>query len=554
MADAAAPLAYLWQVPGKRISVSLGLDVVDRVSLAVLEGFQALPRRGLEIGGFLLGRTKRNGESTCVEVDDFEPLACEHAVGPSYLLSALDRKLLEERIRWHKSKGGPSIVGFYRSHTRKEFTATLEDVDVLTNYFSDPSHVFLLMHAHREAPPAAGFVIWEGRKIRSLRPYLEFPLRRAALMAGGYEIVSGTLAKPAVPEKPAKEPRSPAVAETPRARPAATRVPWRPRLPAVLRTPLRRPKLPRWTAKIPRRLKMPQALSQFARQQRARLNIDWTMAASVLAIVVFAILLHREYTTPVSAPPGMEAAREHKFAAAPASQMAMRSALAIPTNGPAPEPATMAPPAPAAAPPMSAPPAKPYRENGERARVASTIPPIAALPPAVAPADSAAPETLPDPPDVSAGPAMPSELLARSSDILQPEIPRIANPLVSVAVESVPEPHGGGLLHKLGLSGKRGTPAGFVPPKPVREPATEVPPNLRQGMIRQIPVDVKVYVDRDGKVKYAELLSKATGATRDLASLAVFSSRRWEFSPARLGDETVPAEVILRFRFGPESR
>jgi hypothetical protein len=75
---------------------------------------------------------------------------------------------------------------------------------------------------------------------------------------------------------------------------------------------------------------------------------------------------------------------------------------------------------------------------------------------------------------------------------------------------------------------------------------------LRQRAGQEVAIDVKLYVDRAGKVDFAELLSNGTGANRDLASLAVFSSRHWEFSPAHLGDETVPAEVVLRFRFGPD--
>ena len=61
-----------------------------------------------------------------------------------------------------------------------------------------------------------------------------------------------------------------------------------------------------------------------------------------------------------------------------------------------------------------------------------------------------------------------------------------------------------------------------------------------------------ISVDRAGKVEFAELLSNGSGPNRDVASLAVFASRHWEFSPAHLGNDSVPAEVVLRFRFGPD--
>ncbi|HEY1343292.1 MAG TPA: hypothetical protein VGF59_37580 [Bryobacteraceae bacterium] len=185
---APSPLSYLWQVPGKRIAVNLRLDLIDRLGVSVGEGFQALPRRGLETGGLLFGGTKRKGDLTTVQIAHFEPIECEHAVGPSYLLSATDRRRLEERIRRHKSNGGLPIVGFYRGHTRKEFGITVEDADLMSWYFSDSANVFLLIQAHRDRPPTAGFAIWESRKIASTKPYLEFPFQSDALLAGEHKI------------------------------------------------------------------------------------------------------------------------------------------------------------------------------------------------------------------------------------------------------------------------------------------------------------------------------------------------------------------------------
>ena len=86
----------VWEVPGKPVSVRLSLDVVSRLGMAVQEGFKALPRRGLEIGGLLIGTARDAGNLTVVEVDDFEPVESEHATGPSYVLSDADRRLLKD--------------------------------------------------------------------------------------------------------------------------------------------------------------------------------------------------------------------------------------------------------------------------------------------------------------------------------------------------------------------------------------------------------------------------------------------------------------------------
>lgn len=172
---------HVWEVPGKPVSVYLSVRLVDRLALALEDCVQPHQTRASEIGGLLLGSIRRELGQKIVQVEEFEPLPCEHAFGPSYLLSATDRETIEERLRWHKSKRGYSVVGLWRSNTRKDFAATVEDTDLMAAYFSNPSQVLLLIHAPGTEPVRAGFVIWEGRVIRSLKPYVEFTFRSAAL-------------------------------------------------------------------------------------------------------------------------------------------------------------------------------------------------------------------------------------------------------------------------------------------------------------------------------------------------------------------------------------
>ena len=76
---------------------------------------------------------------------------------------------------------------------------------------------------------------------------------------------------------------------------------------------------------------------------------------------------------------------------------------------------------------------------------------------------------------------------------------------------------------------------------------------MRNRIKREVRIDVKVWVDSSGMVDDVELLSNGTGRNRDVASLALFSSRRWEFVPAHTGDRNVPGKLILHYRFGPEA-
>jgi hypothetical protein len=88
------------------------------------------------------------------------------------------------------------------------------------------------------------------------------------------------------------------------------------------------------------------------------------------------------------------------------------------------------------------------------------------------------------------------------------------------------------------------------PPKALHESTPIVDDRLRSSLKVEVPLDVRVYVNRSGKVEYAELISDITEGNRDLATLAVFDARHWEFTPARSGTRVVPGQAVLHYRFG----
>ena len=165
----------VWESPGKPVSVWLSPDMAGRLGMAVREGFKALPRRGLETGGLLIGTRREGAHPVIVEVDDFEPVESEHAAGPAYLLSPADRSLLEARISARKAApGNSSIVGFYRGHTRRDFAIAEEDAFLFSTYFREPSDVFLLIKPGEGGSAIGGFIIREEGKVLSDTPYAQF--------------------------------------------------------------------------------------------------------------------------------------------------------------------------------------------------------------------------------------------------------------------------------------------------------------------------------------------------------------------------------------------
>lgn len=188
---------YVWDVPGKPTVVHLDFAVVDRLLIEVMRGFGAIPRRGAEVGGILLGSAETTGDRTLVRIEEFEPVVCEHRRGPSYLLSETDTQRFEEILSRHRRTPEKRLyaVGCYRSHTREGMAMTAEDLKQFDSYFPDPGATFLMIKPFATRVSVAGFFIREGELVHTDAPYLEFPFRRREL--GGGASPSPRLREPA---------------------------------------------------------------------------------------------------------------------------------------------------------------------------------------------------------------------------------------------------------------------------------------------------------------------------------------------------------------------
>ena len=175
------PGYHLWEVPGKSVSVQMNMDVIDRLSGAVLTGFGAIPRRGAEVGGILVGSIR----DSVVHVEDFEPVACSYRRGPSYLLDEADAAAFAEAFeKWKPLPGKDQYtVGYYRSNTRDDAALSSEDRALCDKYFPPPSNVVLLIKPYATKVSTAGFITYENGRLDS-ESALEFPFRRFELEGG----------------------------------------------------------------------------------------------------------------------------------------------------------------------------------------------------------------------------------------------------------------------------------------------------------------------------------------------------------------------------------
>jgi uncharacterized protein (TIGR02246 family) len=153
-------------------SLSFLAPAVDGIVKEALTAFHAIPRRGAEMGGVLLGRH----EEDRIVVEDFEPVVCEHRWGPSYILSETDLRGLEETLQWcARRDAGPAVVGFCRSHTRADGGPDDHDRELFERYFPDARAVFLLLKPDRQQQIEATYFARSGGILSQAAGPLPFP-------------------------------------------------------------------------------------------------------------------------------------------------------------------------------------------------------------------------------------------------------------------------------------------------------------------------------------------------------------------------------------------
>lgn len=171
--------SLLWQPPGSDRRFALEFNVIDELTPVMMKGYAAVPRRGAEIGGLLTGSVQPDRTT---RISGFVHIDVEYAYGPSFQLSARDRKNIEARCNSLRAEG-TICVGMYRSNTRPRFELTAPDVELFEALFRDPATVFLLIRPSMTNIPGASLFHQSQITQRQITPRSEFPFRRRELGA-----------------------------------------------------------------------------------------------------------------------------------------------------------------------------------------------------------------------------------------------------------------------------------------------------------------------------------------------------------------------------------
>ncbi|MGA3026284.1 MAG: hypothetical protein ABSF98_16090 [Bryobacteraceae bacterium] len=173
---------FIWHSDDRTTEIHLSLEVVDGILHECMRGLGAVPKRGAEVGGVLLGSVARVGSTRRVTVDGFEAVPIEYRHGPSYLFSLDDARLFEETMARLSGGAGPQPAGFFRANTREEMELTADDVNTLKQHFGGADSVALLIRPYTTKLSMAGFVLpRDGRFVAGTAPSDEIPFRRREL-------------------------------------------------------------------------------------------------------------------------------------------------------------------------------------------------------------------------------------------------------------------------------------------------------------------------------------------------------------------------------------
>jgi TonB family protein len=89
----------------------------------------------------------------------------------------------------------------------------------------------------------------------------------------------------------------------------------------------------------------------------------------------------------------------------------------------------------------------------------------------------------------------------------------------------------------------------YVEPEVVSRVSPEVPDGIRPRITAPQPIDVRVSIDREGRVTSATPLQRSEGLVNYLGQRAVAAARQWTFTPAKRGGKPVSSSRTIHFVF-----
>jgi hypothetical protein len=160
------PLAT-WSDPACALTVVYPLPLLHEIEFVASEGYRRIPRGGIEHGGVLYGRV----QDDTIRIEAFRAIECEHAFGPSFVLSANDIERLRGQLHSAPAEpelSGLTVLGWFISHSRSRLEVTSREWAWFDSLFPDSWQVLLLIKPEKFKPTRFAFAFrGEGQTQRS---------------------------------------------------------------------------------------------------------------------------------------------------------------------------------------------------------------------------------------------------------------------------------------------------------------------------------------------------------------------------------------------------
>ncbi len=147
-----------WTAAETSFTVVYALGIFHEIDFAVNEGYRRIPHGGVEVGGLLFGHISDNR----VTIDAFRSIECEHAAGPSFVLSSNDVVKLRDQIAAMDSDpdlAGLEVVGWFIAHTRGPLQLTEKELALFNEFFPASGKLTVLAKPVRFQPTRFGFLV-----------------------------------------------------------------------------------------------------------------------------------------------------------------------------------------------------------------------------------------------------------------------------------------------------------------------------------------------------------------------------------------------------------
>jgi hypothetical protein len=161
----------VWTAPDGSATVTYSLPLFHEIDFAVNEGYRKISHGGVEVGGLLFGSLDKDG----ARIEAFRPIACDHASGPSFLLSESDLERLV--VQLDTAPSDPELapwkpIGWFLSRTRSPLQLMEREIVLFDYFFPEPGMLTVMIKPERFQPTRFTFLIRdrEGKVARDAGP------------------------------------------------------------------------------------------------------------------------------------------------------------------------------------------------------------------------------------------------------------------------------------------------------------------------------------------------------------------------------------------------